>query len=268
MKSITSPANTTFRAWLRLATQPREAREQRRALAEGLHLAQAALEAAAAVEAVLLRQGPHGAEVERLAAAAIERGAVGYEVAAALYDRISPAERGAGLMLVVQVPEHLLPAGARRDMLYLDGIQDPGNVGTLLRTAAAAGVHDVLASPATAALWAPKTLRAGQGAQFRLRLYEQVSPASLPAVLDGCWIGADARGGEPLWTAPLPAGPVGWILGSEGAGLTASARSVCQRLVSIPVDDTVESLNVTAAGAVCLFERQRRLLAAPITGTR
>ena len=268
MKSITSPANATYRSWLRLATHPRETRAQRRALAEGLHLAQAALEASGIVETVLLRQGAHGAEVERLAEEAMAAGATGYELAAALYDRVSPAEHGAGLMLVVAVPTHTLPARARRDMLFLDGLQDPGNVGTLLRTAAAAGIRDVLASGTTAALWAPKTLRAGQGAHFRLRLHEPVSAESLPAVLDGDWIGADARGGEPLWETALPAGPVGWVLGGEGAGLSVAARSVCRRLVSIPVDEAVESLNVAAAAAVCLFERRRRLLAPRITGTR
>jgi len=268
MKSITSAANATYRSWLRLATHPREARAQCRALAEGLHLAQAALDASVAVEALLLRQGKHGGEVARLAAAAMAAGAAGYELAPALYDRISPVEHGAGLMLVVVVPRHALPVGARRDMLFLDGVQDPGNVGALLRSAAAAGIRDVLASPATAALWAPRTLRAGQGAQFRLRLHEPVSAESLPAVLDGNWIGADARGGEPLWAARLPAGPVGWIFGGEGAGLSAAARSVCRRLVSIPVDEAVESLNVAAAAAVCLFERRRRLLAPQITGTR
>lgn len=258
MKAISSPSNPAFRAWLRLAAQPREARAQRRALAEGLHLGQSALEASVAVEAVLLRQGARGADVERLAAAATAAGAAGYELTSALYERISPVTHGVGLMLVVTVPDHALPARAQHDLLYLDGVQDPGNVGTLLRTAAAAGIRDVLAGPATAALWAPKTLRAGQGAHFRLRLHEQVGAGSLPAVLDGSWIGTDARGGEPLWSAALPAGPVGWIFGGEGAGLSAAARTVCQRLVSIPVEAAVESLNVAAAAAVCLFERRRQ----------
>ena len=64
--------------------------------------------------------------------------------------------------------------------------------------------------------------------------------------------------GEPLWQASLPAGPVGWIFGAEGAGLSAQARAVCTRRVSIPIDSAVESLNVAAAAAVCLFERRRR----------
>lgn len=261
MKSITSAANPAFRAWLRLATQPREARAQGRALAEGVHLAQSAIDAATAIEAVLLRHGTTGAEVARLAEAALSRGAAGYELAAALFDRVSPVEHGAGLIFVVRVPSHPLPTKAHRDMVYLDGVQDPGNAGTLLRTAAAAGIEDVLAGPATAALWAAKTLRAGQGAQFRLRLHERVDAGVLPAVLDGPWIAAEASGGEPLWTARFPAGPVGWVFGAEGAGLSATARAACALAVSIPVEAAVESLNVAAAAAVCLFERRRRLFA-------
>ncbi len=261
MKPIASASNPTFRSWLRLASQPREARAQGRALAEGLHLAQAALDAAVPVEAVLRRKGSGGAEVDRLAAAAVAAGAAGYELAASLYDRISPAEHGAGLMLVIAVFRPPLPARAAGDMVYLDGVQDPGNVGAILRIAAAAGVADVLAAPATAALWAPKTLRAGQGAHFRLRLYEQVRPGQMPVAVGGAWIGADARGGEPLWSAPLPPAPVGWIFGAEGAGLSDGARAACGRLVSIPIDPAVESLNVAASAAVCLFERRRRACA-------
>ncbi|MBK9245878.1 MAG: RNA methyltransferase [Burkholderiales bacterium] len=263
MKSIDSTANSSFRAWLRLALHPREARTQARALAEGLHLAQAALDASMAIEAVLLRRASASAEALRLAEAAMARGAVGYELATSLFDRISPVEHGSGMIFVVAVPAYPLPAKARCDMLYLDGVQDPGNAGTLLRTAAAAGVREVLASPATAALWAPKTLRAGQGAQFRLRLHEQVGAETLPGLLDGTWIGAEASGGEALWSTRLPPGPVGWIFGAEGSGLSAAARSACGLSVSIPIDRAVESLNVAAAAALCLFERPRRTGAAP-----
>lgn len=261
MKAITSAANAGFKAWLRLALHPRESRLQARALAEGLHLAQAALDASMAIEAVLLRREGAGTDAARLAGEAMARGAVGYELAGTLYDRLSPVEHGSGLIFVIEVPAHAAPTKARHDMLYLDGVQDPGNVGTLLRTAAAAGVREVLASPATAALWAPKTLRAGQGAQFRLRLHEQVAAEALPGLLDGTWIGAEAAGAASLWSTPLPSAAVGWIFGAEGSGLSDAARSACRLLVSIPIDRGVESLNVAAAAAVCLFERQRRMVA-------
>jgi TrmH family RNA methyltransferase len=263
MKSITSTANTLYRSVLRLATEPRAAREQHRCLAEGLHLAESVLRAGAGIEALLLRRGSRHAEVDRLAAAVLARGVQGYEFSGELYDRIAPVEHGAGLTLVVGVPVPPLPQKAARDMVYLDGVQDPGNVGTLLRTAAAAGIGDVLASPGTAAFWAPKTVRAGQGAHFRLRLHEQVAAELLPGVIAGPWIGAGARDGEPLWTAVLPRGAAGWVFGGEGAGISAAAIRQCAQWVTIPLDNAVESLNVAAAAAVCLFERRRRLSTIP-----
>lgn len=263
MKAISSASNAAFRSWLRLATQPRTARRERRALAEGLHLAQAALDARVPIEAVLLRGGDRSEQADRLAAAALGGGADGYELAAQLYDRLAPVEHGAGLTVVVSVPMHPPPCAATHDLLFLDGLQDPGNVGTVLRTAAAAGIAEVLASPATAALWAPKTLRAGQGAHFRLRLHEGIDAAGLPQRLAGPWIGATAHGGAPLWQAALPPGALGWIFGAEGAGLSAAALAACTQRVSIPLDRAAESLNVAAAAAICLFERRRRLCASP-----
>lgn len=259
MRAISSPANAEFKQWLRLATQPRAARVQRRALAEGLHLAQTALDAGVRIESVLLRHGAIGREAQSLAARAMAAGATGYELAAGLFDRISPAEHGVGLMLVVDVPQPVLPSAAHHDVVYLDGIQDPGNVGTILRTAAAAGVPTVLAGPTASALWAPKTLRAAQGAHFRLHLHEHVAVEALPGALDGPWFGADAQAGPSLWATALPDFAVGWIFGAEGTGLSPAARAICRQCVTIPINGGVESLNVAAAAAICLFERRRRL---------
>lgn len=257
MKAIRSAENPQFRAWLRLATAPRAARAAGATLAEGLHLAEAALEAGAAVQGLIMRQGERAADVEALVArfaAAVPR----WELAAALYERIAPVEQGAGLLLVLAVPAPALPQALAADMVYLDGVQDPGNVGTLIRTAAAAGVRHVLAGPGTAALWSPRVLRAGMGAHFRVALHEHVAAAQLGAVLRGTWIAAVAHDAPSLWSADWGAGAVGWLLGAEGAGLSPEALACAGARVRIPTSSAVESLNVGAAAAVCLFERLRR----------
>ncbi len=270
MKSITSAANANFRRWLRLATQPRAVREEKQTLAEGLHLAQAALApdvadaaVSAAVSAVIVRAGARGG-ADRTIAPLLERalqcGAAGFELAAALYDRIAPVEQGSGLLLVLDIAPAVLPSSLAADVLFLDRIQDPGNAGALLRTAAAAGVAMVVAAPGTASLWAPKVLRAAQGAHFRLHLQEDIAAAQLRAVFSGTVIGMLAHGATPLWSAPLPSGAVAWIAGAEGSGLSGDALAVCDGRVTIPVAAAVESLNVAAATAICLFERQRRRL--------
>ena len=267
MIAITSESNPSYRRWLRIATAPRAAREFGQTLAEGLHLAQAAGDAGFPVEAILVRRG---AAAQGAVAAMVQdllrtRGASGgsppcHEIAPALYDRIAPVERGAGLTLLVPVPRPECPHAADEDLLYLDGVQDPGNAGTLLRTAAAAGIRHVLASANTAGLWAPKVLRSGMGAHFRIAIHEHVAAHELPAMLRGEWIAAVAHDAAPLWEAELPAGrPVGWILGGEGAGITVESLAVCARRVCIPTSGSVESLNVAAAAAVCLFERRRRV---------
>jgi TrmH family RNA methyltransferase len=260
MNRIDSAANPRYRAWLKLATQARQVRAQRLTLAEGAHLAQAWLDAGAAIDTVLLRAGADTVARDALLPALASRAPV-VELAATLYDALGLVEHGIGLTLVVPVPAPPAPPppGDAGDALYLDGVQDPGNVGALLRVAAAAGVRRVLASALTAALWAPKVLRAAQGAHLALALHEPVSAEDLPRWAPH-WIGT-ALDGAPLWQATWPAGPVGWIVGAEGGGMSAATRAACAQTVRIPIARDVESLNVAAAAAVCLFERQRRRVA-------
>lgn len=259
MKAILSSANPAYRNWLRLARQPREVRRQRRTLAEGLHLAAAAIDHGHPIETALLRaKSPPSAERDRLLEHLRGAGVTCVELASDLYDALALVEHGVGLALVIALPDPRTTPLAG-DAVYLDAVQEPGNAGALLRVAAAAGVRHVLAGPGSAALWAAKVLRAAQGAHFVLDLREDVAPGALGAppyaVL---WVAATAADAIPLWSADLPAAPLGWVFGSEGLGLSAAALAVCRLRVRIPLASAVESLNVASAAAVCLFERRRR----------
>jgi TrmH family RNA methyltransferase len=260
LKALTSESNSLFRRWLRLATDARAVRELGRTLAEGLHLAQAVAQSRWPVEAALVRRGAAAAAIER-ALAWLPPHTECYQLAATLYDRISPVERGVGLTLVLPVQSAPVPAASDQDLVYLDGVQDPANVGAVLRSACAAGVAHALCGPGTACAWSPKALRAAMGAHFRLKISEPVAPESLGGALAGPWIGAVAQEARSLWSCDLPAGALGWAFGSEGAGLSAAALAQCALRVQIPMSRDVDSLNVAAAAAVCLFERRRRLLA-------
>lgn len=256
MKSIASAANPTFKRWLRLVTSPREVRVQRRTFAEGPHLAEAIFHARHPVEALVIRRGADRPDASHWIDAFAGAGAAGFELPAALFDRLSPVERGSGVLLLIPLPgDAPLEKG---DALFFDGIQDPGNAGALLRVAAAAGVRNVLAAPGTVALWSPKVLRGAQGAHFRLRLQEDVSAADLSRICPMTWVGASAHGGTPLWSTKLTDEAVGFAVGAEGAGLSPETSAACARHVSIPLANGVESLNVAAAAAVCLFERRRQ----------
>ena len=260
MKLLTSDSNPLFRRWLRLATTPRATRELGQSLAEGLHLAQTIGRSQWPVNAALVRRGTSDEAVER-ALAQLPPRTEHYQLAAALYDRISPVEHGVGLTLVIPVEQAPPPVASREDVVYLDAIQDPANVGAVLRTAAAAGIAHVLCGPSTAAAWAPRVLRAAMGAHFRIRISEGVGAEALGDSLAGDWIGAVVQDAPSLWACELPRQAVGWAFGSEGGGLSQAVLARCMLRVRIPLSRDIESLNVAAAAAVCLFERRRRVAA-------
>lgn len=263
---VTSAENPLVRRLKRLAGSGRECRAAKRTLIEGVHLLQAAHERGVRLHTLVLRGRGSSAEaralVDRLAATGVQR----IELAAALYDGISPVEHGTGVLAEIAVPHAHLPERIAEDVVYLDGVQDPGNVGTLLRTAAAAGVHRVLAGPGCAALWAPKVMRAGMGAHFVLGLHEDVSPETAARSFAGVVLAADANGGESLYEAEWKA-PAMWLFGAEGPGLGPAALAIAQLRLRIPIEARVESLNVAAAAAVCLFEQRRRRLATTASGS-
>jgi TrmH family RNA methyltransferase len=139
--------------------------------------------------------------------------------------------------------------------LVLDRLQDAGNVGSILRSAAAFGVTQVLALKGTAALWSPKVLRAGMGAHFGLRLLEELEVDALDA-LRLPLLATSSHAGLALPDARLP-WPCVWVLGHEGQGVGAAVLARCALQLRIPQPGGEESLNVAAAAAVCLYESAR-----------
>ncbi len=167
-----------------------------------------------------------------------------------------------GVLAVVPVVRPAAPATTTAAFsLLLDDVQDPGNVGSMLRTAAAAGVAQVLLSKHCAFAWSPKVLRAGQGAHFLVEIHEDVDLATWAAAYraaGGEVVATVAAGGTSLYAAPL-GGRVALAIGNEGAGLTPALAALATQRVTIPMPGGMESLNAAAAAAVCLFEcvRQR-----------
>ena len=166
---------------------------------------------------------------------------------------------GLGAMAVVPAPRPEYRESAEFCLL-LDGIQDPGNVGSILRTAAAAGVEQVLLSAHCAFAWSPKVLRAGQGAHFHLQIFEDIDLVEWARAYRGNLVAAVAAEGEPLFAVDLTP-PVAIAIGNEGAGLSEALRFAAARRVTIPMPGGFDSLNAAAAAGVCLFEcvRQRSL---------
>jgi len=173
----------------------------------------------------------------------------------ALFGEISTLESPADIGFVMPLPAPAQP-DPTRDAVVLDRVQDAGNVGSILRSAAALGVPQVLALKGTAALWSPKVLRAGMGAHFGLRLVEGITEDEL-AALRLPLVGTSSHGAQPLPQATLPR-PAAWLLGHEGQGVSPRLAAACVATVGIPQPGGEESLNVAAAAAICLYEALRR----------
>ena len=167
------------------------------------------------------------------------------------------------VLAVVDIPQRALPArlGEGGDVIVLDRVQDPGNVGAILRTAAAAGVQTLLTTPGTAACWAPKVLRAGMGGHFVLDIVENVAPEALQALAAHLPLaGTVLQGGQSLYGTDLRS-PLAWVFGNEGEGIAPALQERLGLRLTIPQAAGVESLNVAASAAVCLFEQRRQRLA-------
>ena len=191
----------------------------------------------------------------------VERASV---VSSVQIERMSMLKTPTEVIAVYEMPDYGagLPEAVNNLNLALDGVQDPGNVGTLIRTAVAAGVSTIAASRESASLWSPKALRAAMGAHFSARLYENVEPEDLDAAFDAVCLAADARGGSDIYeTADWEKTTTVWMMGAEGPGLSEKALAVADRRLYIPIESGCESLNVGAAAAVCLFEQKRRRIA-------
>jgi TrmH family RNA methyltransferase len=133
-------------------------------------------------------------------------------------------------------------------------------LGTILRTAAAAGIETVFLSEGCAQAWSPRVLRAAMGAHFLLSIYEKVNIAELLASYQGVSMATGLDGARNLYEINLRQ-PIAWLFGSEGQGLSVNTMALAQQKVMIPMAQGVESLNVAAAAAVCLFEERRQKLA-------
>lgn len=166
-----------------------------------------------------------------------------------LFDDISALESAGRMGFIID-----LPAGSairpRVATVVLDRLQDAGNVGSILRSAAALGFHQVLALKGSAALWSPKVLRAGMGAHFALHLVEGLEASALSA-LELPLIATSSHQGEPVHASALP-WPCAWAFGHEGQGLDAAVLQQAQMWCRIGQPGGQESLNVAAAAAICL----------------
>jgi TrmH family RNA methyltransferase len=249
---ITSRANPLLARLRRLAQDGAASRRFGQAWLEGEHLCAAAIARHRPVACAVLEEGAWAQPRWRALAAPAARVVL---LPAPLFASISGLGSPAPIGFLLDLPP-APPIDPDVAAVVLDRVQDAGNVGSILRSAAAFGVPQVLALTGTAALWAPKVLRAGMGAHFALRLVEGLDEGALDA-LRVPLVATASHTGAPIDRAPLPR-PCAWVLGHEGQGVSDALVARCAVAVRIPQPGGEQSLNVAAAAAVCLYESMRR----------
>lgn len=258
---ITSAKNPLITHVKQLVKSTSYRQEYHQTVLDGIHLCDAFLRSGGVPErAFVATESLRNPEVSELLFRLDESTSV-VEVPASLYERMSSLEQGAAILFVIFTPEHRIAAQLASDALLLEVVQDPGNVGTLLRTAAAAGVREVYLSEGSASVWSPKVLRAGMGAHFTLDIYENANLASLVTHARVPVLATSLTASRSVYDVALQS-PHAWLFGNEGAGVSDELMTLCaEGAVIIPQEEGVESLNVAAAAAVCLFEQRRQRIA-------
>lgn len=254
---ITSSQNQKIKLVHALQGRSRERHEQSAFLAEGVRLVEEALATSWPFRFALYSGGLSG-RGQKLVEKIKGTGCEVEEVAPNLLQSISETETAQGIVAVLSLVDLPMPASPNF-LLILDQIRDPGNIGTLIRTAAAAGVQAIILSPETTDAFAPKVVRAGMGAHFRLPIYtldwQEIQRICKQANLQ---VFLADMAGQSCWKTDLSA-PLALIVGGEAKGASQEAKKMANTFVRIPMPGRLESLNAAVAGAVLMFEviRQR-----------
>jgi TrmH family RNA methyltransferase len=258
IKSITSRDNPLYKELKQLATSSQARRKTGRTLLDGVHLCEAYLQQgglpALCVVSETAKEHP---EVNTILGQCQAVQVSCIVLPDALHHAVSQVEHGINLLFVIETPRSDGEALLSRASVLLDNLQDPGNLGSILRSAAAAGISDVFCSQGTAFAWSPKVLRAGMGAHFMLHIRENVDLATLIKNGRVPVVATSSHARQQLYEVDLRQ-PVAWLFGHEGQGVDPELLPLATYQVVIPHLGQVESLNVAASAAVCFFEQVRQ----------
>jgi len=179
-----------------------------------------------------------------------------------LFAELSDLKTPTGILALINLPQLSTVVADSRFALLLENIQDPGNLGSMLRSAAAAGCDAVFLSAGCADAWSPKVLRAAMGGHFALDIYEQQNLLQVADVFSGTLLAASLQATQSLYDCDLR-GSVAFLIGNEGAGLSPELSERATQRMIIPMAGKIESLNAAAAVSICLFETARQRKTGP-----
>ncbi len=260
MKAITSRDNPLYKELKNLASSSQVRRKSGRTLLDGVHLCQAYWQHLGAPQLCIVSEsGRAHHEVDPIVARCLAKGTQTICLPDALYHALSQVEHGVGLMFIIATPAPAFPLALKESSVVLDNLQDPGNLGSILRSAAAAGIKNVFCSMGTAFAWSPKVMRAGMGAHFLLNIFENADLHSLLQNTQIPILATSSHTEQTIYQVKLNQ-PVVWLFGHEGQGVAEDLMALASHTVTIPQRPEIESLNVAASAAICFFEQVRQSL--------
>jgi TrmH family RNA methyltransferase len=256
MKRIASADNPKYKSLVKLAQNVRERKRRDKALLDGVHLVAAYRDYCGKPEFIAVSDsGLKNLEIHVLLESLKPLEPI--VLSDVLFKRLSTVKTPTGIIATIAKLE---PTSSRQNetCIMLEDIQDAGNLGSILRSAAAAGVKEVFLSRDSVDAWSPRVLRASMGAHFLLNIYENSDLVEIKRSFKGKVMTTTQKASLSLFDVDLR-GLVAFVFGNEGNGLSPEMLSAADEAIAIPMAHNIESLNVAAVAAICLFERTRQL---------
>ena len=254
---ITSSSNTKIKLVRSLLGRSRQRKSEQAFVAEGVRLIEEAAEAHWLMEFILYDETLSERGLSLLEGLKENQAVEILQIPPSLMAEVSDTETPQGILAVLKRQRLPLPEPASF-ILIADQIRDPGNMGTLLRTAEAAGADGVILAPGTVDAFSPKVVRAGMGAHFRLPMQDQSWKEIQSTVKELTVLLAESGAGLPVWEADLTQ-PLALLIGGEAFGASPQGRNIANQPVNIPMPGRAESLNAAIAAGILIAEvlRQR-----------
>ena len=261
MKKITSAQNPLVKKLVQLSEKQSFRNKQKMTIIEGAHLTAEWLKRFGVPDfCVISSSSKRSEEVEGIIQKCEELNTEIIELEAKIYSKISPVIEGVGILFVVKIPENQC-VDFCEDVIILDRVQDPGNLGTILRSAVGFGVKQIICSKGTVSAWSPKVLRSGMGAHFKLQILENQDLNEVILKVETPIFATSLQAEKSIYDENFTT-KTAWIFGNEGAGVSLELLSKVKNQVIIPQVGEIESLNVAMAATVCLAEQARQRLKA------
>ena len=259
MKKISSAQNPLVKKLVQLSEKQSFRNKQKMTIIEGAHLTAEWFKRFGVPDfCVVSSSSKRSEEVEAIIQKCEELNTEIIELEAKIYSKISPVIEGVGVLFAVKIPKNQ-GVNFCEDSIILDRIQDPGNLGTILRSAVGFGIKQIICSKGTVSAWSPKVLRAGMGAHFQLEIFENEDLKEIIENLKVPTFATSLKAQKTIYDEDFTV-KTAWIFGNEGSGVSEEVLSKVRKKVIIPQIGKIESLNVAMAATVCLSEQSRQRL--------